>query len=352
VKIAFINDTHFGCRNDSPFFLENAVSFFEKQFFPYLEENNIKEVIHLGDFFDRRKYVNFNTLSIVRKKILEVFETNNIQLHITIGNHDTYYRNTNDLNSLKELLEDRYKNITVYEKPTTINFDNFCFGIVPWITKENEEKVVRFINNCSCSMIGGHFEILGFEVIAGVKHQHGMSISSFSRFDRVLSGHFHIKQTEKNIYYLGTQYQMNFGDVHSKKGFHIYDTHTDELSFIENPNNIFHIFTYDDSSADEVKRIAKFIKETNLKGSFVKITVRSKAKQEIFDRFIDALWEKGIQDLSVLEDLLEKSTDVEFNESEDTISIIGREIDAIERDLDKVKLKTLIRDLYMESLSV
>lgn len=352
MKIAFINDTHFGCRNDSPFFLENAVSFFEKQFFPFLEENNIRQVVHLGDFFDRRKFVNFNTLSVVRKRVVEAFEEKKINLHITIGNHDTYYRNTNNLNSLKELLSDKYKYITIYENPTTINFDDFCFGIIPWITKENESEVIEFIQTCPCKIIGGHFEIIGFEVIAGVKHQQGLNVSSFNRFDRVLSGHFHIKQNEKNIYYLGTQYQMNFGDVNSKKGFHVYDTQTDELDFIENPNNIFYTFTYDDSTVDDMKRIAKFVNETNLKGGFVKVTVRSKAKQEIFDRFIDALWEKGIQDLSVLEDLLEKSTDVEFNESEDTMSIIGREIDAIERDIDKVKLKTLIRDLYMESLQV
>ena len=80
--------------------------------------------------------------------------------------------------------------------------------------------------------------------------------------------------------------------------------------------------------------------------------MRSKSKQEIFDRFIDALWEKGIQDLSIVEDPLEKSIGVDFDESEDTMSIIGREIDAIERDIDKTKLKTIIKDLYMESLSI
>lgn len=109
MKIAFICDTHFGARNDSPFFLDNALTFFEKQFFPYLKENNITEVIHLGDFFDRRKYVNFNTLSSVRKRFINKFDEENIKLHVTIGNHDTYFRNTNDLNSLKELLTDRYK---------------------------------------------------------------------------------------------------------------------------------------------------------------------------------------------------------------------------------------------------
>lgn len=352
MKIAFLCDTHFGCRNDSPFFLDNAISFFKNQFIPYLEQNNITEVIHLGDFFDRRKFVNFNTLSAVRKNILEVFQDKNIHLHITIGNHDTYYRNTNDLNSLKELLGDKYKNITIYEKPKTILFDDFCFGMIPWVTKENEKEILEFIAKCPCRMIGGHFEIVGFQVIPGVKHEGGFSVNVFSRFDRVLSGHFHIKQSEGNINYLGTQYQMNFSDVYSTKGFHVYDTETDEMHFIVNPNNIFHLFTYDDSNTDDIKRIALFLKENNLKGAFIRLKVRCKSKQEIFDKFIDALWEKGIQDLSIIEDLVEKSTDVEFDESEDTMSIIGREIDAIERPIDKVKLKTIVRDLYMESLKI
>lgn len=352
MKIAFLCDTHFGVRNDSPFFLENAISFFETVFFPYLKSNGITEVIHLGDFFDRRKFVNFNTLSSVRKRILNRFHNEGINLHITIGNHDTYFKNTNELNSLRELLTDRYSNITIYEDPTTIHFDDFCFGIVPWVTKENESRVVEFLKNCKCRMIGGHFEIIGFEVIAGVKQHEGFTSALFSRFDRVLSGHFHIKQSQGNIHYLGTQYQMNFSDISSKKGFHVYDTNMDIFEFIENENNIFHVFTYDDSNQDEIRKIAMFISERNLKNAFVRLTVRNKTKQNIFDKFIDALWEKGIQDLSVNEDPLDKTTTVEFNESEDTISIIGREIDAIERDIDKVKLKTLISDLYMESLSI
>jgi hypothetical protein len=352
VKIAFLCDTHFGCRNDSPFFLENAITFFENQFIPYLIENKIKDVIHLGDFFDRRKYINFNTLSQIRKRVIEKFESLGITVHITIGNHDTYFKNTNSLNSLKEILGDKYNFLKIYEDPTTLTFDDYCFGLIPWVTKENEDQIVNYIKTCPCRMIGGHFEIVGFQVIPGVKHQGGFNISVFSRFDRVLSGHFHIKQSEGNIYYLGTQYQMNFSDVYSTKGFHVYDTTTDEMEFVENNNNIFHIFVYDDSSPDEIKNIAKFINEANLKGGFVRITIRNKSKQNIFDKFIDALWDKGIQDLSIIEDVLEKSSTVEFDEGEDTMSIIGREIDAIERDLDKVRLKTLIKDLYMESLKV
>jgi len=80
VKVAIINDTHFGARNDSPVFLDHFISFFENQFFPYLKDNNIDTVIHLGDFFDRRKFINFNTLNKTRSKVMERFETEGIDL--------------------------------------------------------------------------------------------------------------------------------------------------------------------------------------------------------------------------------------------------------------------------------
>ena len=56
MRLAIINDSHFGVRNDSPLFLEYSLKFFESIFFPYLEANGINTVIHMGDLLDRRKY--------------------------------------------------------------------------------------------------------------------------------------------------------------------------------------------------------------------------------------------------------------------------------------------------------
>lgn len=169
----------------------------------------------------------------------------------------------------------------------------------------------------------------------------------------VLSGHFHLKQNEKNIYYLGSQYQMNFGDVNWKKGFHVLDTSTMELEFIENEDSIFHTFSYDDSSSENVKLIANFVSKKSIKSSFVRIFVRQKTKQNIFDKFIDALYDRGVQDISIIDETnYTPSENTEFTEGEDTMSIINKEIDNIERDVDKVKLKMIIKDLYMESLTI
>lgn len=353
MKIAFINDTHFGVRNDSPFFLDHILSFFENTFIPYIIDNKIDTIIHLGDFFDRRKYVNFNTLSSVRKRFIEPLIANNIDMYVTLGNHDTYYRNTNEINSVQELLS-RYSNFTIVDHPIQVEFDHLCIDIIPWITSENLESTMHFIKESDSLMLCGHLEIAGFQVMSGIKHTHGLSMKTFEKYEMALSGHFHIKQSEGNIFYLGSQYQMSFGDVNTKKGFHVLDTETRELTFIENFNDIFHTFHYDDSNDQSIKDIANFISKKDLKGSFVRIFIREKNKQIIFDKFMDALWTKGVQDISVVDDVplnLENNSN-EFNEGEDTLSIISREIDMLERDLDKTKLKTIIKDIYMESFKI
>ena len=111
MKIAIITDTHFGARNDSLVFNEHFYKFWEETFFPYLKNNNINDVIHLGDVMDKRKFVSYKTAQDFRKRFLQVFEDNNINLKMIVGNHDIFYRNISDVNSLDELVGNKYKNI-------------------------------------------------------------------------------------------------------------------------------------------------------------------------------------------------------------------------------------------------
>ena len=346
-KIAIINDTHFGVRNDSSFFLEKCLSYFENVVFPYIKENNITHMIHLGDFFDRRKYINFNTLREVRQRFLEKIPKE-VNFHIILGNHDTFYKNTNDVNSLKELFRG-YSNITLYDSPSTIDIDGLKISLIPWINDANKIEYCDYIQNCSSSILMGHFEIIGFEVINGVKHHSGISESLFNKFEMILSGHFHMKQSKKNIHYLGTQYQMNFGDANTLKGFHVLHTDTRELTFIENTDNIFNIIYYDDSSS--IEHILESEDVSKYSNSFLKVIVKNKNKPFLFDKFINALYSIDTQELMIIDDYSEKMQNSLIDITEDTVSIINKEIDSLENDLNKDKLKLIIKDLYMEALS-
>ena len=139
MKIALITDTHYGVRNDSPVFLENQREFYEKVFFPYLDKNKIDTVIHLGDVFDRRKYVNFHTLNEVRSFVFDQLEKRGITMHMFVGNHDCYYKNTNAVNSVELLLEN-YECLVVHDDPTEVEFDGVPLMLCPWINNENYKE--------------------------------------------------------------------------------------------------------------------------------------------------------------------------------------------------------------------
>jgi len=347
MKIALINDTHFGIRNDSIFFLEQSLKYFETQFFPEIEKRGITTIIHLGDFFDRRKYINFNTLKQVRKRFLERIEQK-YQFHIIIGNHDTYFRNTNEVNALKELFRG-YDNIILYDEPKQVQFKELSVSFIPWINDSNLTEYTNYIAKTNSSVLMGHLEIEGFEVISGVNSPVGIKRNIFDKFEMVLSGHFHIKQSKRNIHYLGTQYQLNFGDAGVIKGFHILDTETRELEFIENTNRLFNVIRYDDTVITEEILEDDFSK---LQGTFVKVLVQTKNKPLLFDKFMEKLYNVDTQELTIIDDFGEKQENKSIDITEDTLSIINKEIDLLENDLNKTKLKLTVKDLYMEALTL
>jgi len=348
MRIAFINDTHFGARGDSQLFLDYFMKFFENVFFPYLKENDITTIIHAGDLMDRRKFVNFNVLNQVRNRFVKYIKDNNIEMHCILGNHDVYYRNTNEVNSLRELFNN---DIKIYENPTVINFDGLDIALLPWVNKENEKESLDFINNAPAPIMVGHLEIQGYDVIRGVQYNSGMNPKLFSRYEKVLTGHFHCRQEHGNIYYMGTQYQITFADIEEKKGFHIFDTDTRDIEFIENPYQMFHKLSYNDEDGPvELDKLDL----SYLKDSYVRLDIESKKHAYSFDSFMDKLYDVGVAKITTIEessDILDTDEEI-VDLAQDTVTLINNEIDSIEEVEDKDKLKKLIKDLYMESLSL
>ena len=344
MKIAIINDTHFGVRNDSPLFLDYFFEFFENQFFPYIQKNNIKTVLHLGDFMDRRKFVNFNTLSSVKNRFFNPLSKFNVNLHMLIGNHDTYYKNTNEINSPNELFSD-FDFVNLYETPTTVSFDDFKIGMIPWICSSNENKILDYLKTCSCDLICGHFELTGYEMSRGNKFMGGTNDKCLNRFETVFSGHFHNKSSKKNVTYLGTQYQITFADANETKGFHVLDTETKELDFIENKNKIFYILNSEDiNSTDDF---------SYLEHKYIKLIVSTKTDKKTVDAIVSKIENSNPYDLNVLEDFTSASLDTTCVDlSKDTITIINEEIDNLENDVNKNLLKKLTRELFLEALDL
>jgi predicted phosphodiesterase len=346
MKVALINDTHWGARNDSPAFIEYFNKFYDKVFFPYLQENNIQTIIHLGDVVDRRKFINHNTAYNFKLKFWDKIKELNIQTHIMVGNHDTYYKNTNEVNALQNL--NLPEVVKIYTSSQTITLDNLDILLLPWICDNNMEESLHAIDKSNAQIIMGHLEIKGFEMHKGHVNEQGLEKSLFKRFEKVISGHFHKKSDDGHIYYLGSPYEITWSDYKCPKGFHIFDTKTRDIIRIHNPLRIHKKLIYNDKQEDYSKKDLKEFENT-----FVKLFISNKIDTDMFDKFVERFnTEINVHELNIIEDLTSDITSTVkeniLEQGEDTLTFLGNYIEQIDTPLDKIKLKKFVKELYTE----
>ena len=351
MKICILGDTHFGARGDSLDFHKYFKRFYNEVFFHYLKVNDIKSIFQMGDLFDRRKFINFNTLHLCREYFFDRCQILGIKVYTLLGNHDIAFKNTLEINSTGLLLNE-YENIEYYDSFETVEFDGVKIDVVPWICDDNEQEIFNQMKQSTAQICFGHFEIAGFEMDKGNVCDHGLDKKILSKYDIVLSGHFHHKSTNDNITYVGTPYEMTWSDHNDQKGFHIFDTNTREMTFVKNPFTMFNKLIYDDGQTDfEHWKNYDF---ESLKDSYVKVIVMNKQNPYLFDTVIDSLYKVGVADLSIVEDfsdtLIDDDSDI-VNQAEDTITILSKHIDNLTLDVEPEKLKTLMRELYIEAIN-
>ena len=347
MKLAILNDTHCGIRNSSEIFLKNAEDFYSKVFFPYCQEHEIEQIVHLGDYYDHRKFVNFKALNHNRKHFLDQMRKFEMKMDIIPGNHDTYYKNTNDLNSLKELLGYYMNEVHIIMEPTVMEYGSLKMAMLPWINQENYESSMSFVRECKADWLGGHLELNGFEMMRGVKNTHGMDSKLFSKFELVLSGHYHVSSRRDNSWYLGSQMEFFWSDAHDPKAFHVVDTETRQIEKVKNPHTLFHKIVYNDDEIDYNNT-----ELPNLENKFVKVVVVNKKDQFVFDRFIDRIQNQDIYELKIAENFSEfigENVEDEEVNFDDTTTIVDSYIEAVDTDLDKDKIKVQVRELMTEA---
>ena len=343
MKIAIITDTHYGARKGADYIHSYFKKFYDNIFFPYLEKHNIDTIIHMGDMFDSRKSIDYQSLEWSKRVVFEPLKK--YKVHAITGNHDAYYKNTNKVNSPELLLKD-YDNIITYSKPTEINIEGLDILLLPWINSENFKESKEFIDNSKSKVAMGHLEINGFKATRGHMMEDGMDVSIFSKFEKVYSGHFHTRSTDGKIYYLGNPYEMYWNDVNDKRGFHIFDTETLTHTPIDNPYKLFYNIYYEDTPHQTFD-------STEYTNKLVKVIVRKKTNTKQFERFIDKLYSSNVQDLKIIENfVIQENENFEIDEEENTLSILNRYIDESEFEYDKNIIKGIFQDLYRQACEV
>ena len=345
MKIAIITDQHFGARKGADYIHNYFQKFYDDVFFPYLEENNIDTVIDMGDTFDNRRNIDLASLEWSKKIYFDRLKKLGVKLHSIVGNHTAYYKDTNEINTIDLLLKE-YKNITTYSETVPIKVGGISILLVPWINDDNKEKTLAMIKKSRSPVAMGHLELNGFVATRGHIMEHGMDMKPFKKFKKVYSGHYHHRSSNDNIYYLGNPYEIYWNDVNDPRGFHIFDTETLEHTPINNPYRLFYNIYYEDTNY-------KLFDTREYKNKIVKLIVKKKSNQKQFEKFIDKLYNSGIQDLKIIENyILQESEEFEVEETENTIGILNRYIDESEFEGDKTLIKGILQQIYSEACEV
>lgn len=224
-KVCCVSDIHVGVHQNSPMWHKTTLSWaswLKKE----LTAKNITDIIIPGDLFHYRDEIGLTTIHVV-SDMLTIWKKFNIL--ILVGNHDAYYKDKSDINSLSIL--SGWDNITVISEPTQLECFSKKFMVCPWGTRVSEIK--------KSDIIFGHFEIQSFKYNQHKICEEGINSGDLLRkAPLVITGHFHLREERKykngTVLYVGNPFQMDFGDVYSTKGYYLLDLVTGEYDFHEN----------------------------------------------------------------------------------------------------------------------
>lgn len=351
-KVCLITDTHWGARGDNLHVIANFKRFYDHVFFPTLDKHNIKNVIHLGDLLDRRKYINFYTAQQMQNIFIKPLVDRQIQTNIIVGNHDVFYKQTNQLNSIQALQLDKNPGVCVHTTAVVEQIGKTKVLLLPWINDDNRQFAEHYLQTAECQYVFGHLEINGFPTHAGAVCDFGYDQNVFGNFNHVFSGHFHLKCTRGNITYLGAPYELSWSECDDPKGFHILDLETGELEFIENPYKLFYKLNYNDLTIPQHSYL-KFNPE-HLTGTYVKILIEKKARPTVFATFLERIEKANPIDVMVIENVVVLETinaeSIDIAETEDTLSALHKSVDLTEGASDPEHIKQILTELYQQAL--
>lgn len=233
-KIYMSTDWHFGVyKLNLQKYLTIQLDYFYKEFIPYLEEN-VKEgdlLFMLGDMFDDRTAVPIIVQNKVEELLMDLGKI--LPVHIIVGNHDTWNKGNNIINSPK--LFRHLPNIHVYESTHTLEIDGKKLVLMPWI--ETKDEMIEEISKNPGDYLFCHSDLNGCRMhLNSIAHRNRdkIDVHEFRKYTKVFTGHIHIRQIQENVEFIGAPYQMDRNDYNDKKGLTILDLNSGETEFVEN----------------------------------------------------------------------------------------------------------------------
>ena len=203
-KVACFTDIHFGHKHNSRTHNTDCEEFII-WFIEQAKARDCETCIFLGDWHHSRANINVSTLNYTMsnlERLSEAFDT----VYFITGNHDLYYREKREIHSMPMVKQ--FPNIIMVDEPLFKD----DVAILPWLVDEELKK----FKGLEEKYVFGHFEIPGFKLNAMIEmpdHGTGVQTSHFEKQDYVFSGHFHKRQYNKNVHYIGNPFGHNYSDA-------------------------------------------------------------------------------------------------------------------------------------------
>jgi hypothetical protein len=202
-KVAVCTDIHFGLKSNSLVHNQDCSDFID-WFIATARANGCETGMFLGDWSHQRAAINMQTLQYSLRS-LEKLSAAFDRFYFIPGNHDLYYRDKRDIYSTEWARH--IPNIQIVNDW----FEDGDVVIAPWLVGDDHRRIPKM----SAKYMFGHFELPHFKMNAMVEMpDHGdIQVDHFGNFERVFSGHFHLRQQKKNIHYIGNCFPHNYADA-------------------------------------------------------------------------------------------------------------------------------------------
>lgn len=224
-KGAVFTDIHWGKKGNSAIHNQDCTDYIDWFCAKVRADPDIDYIAFLGDWNENRSALNIATQKAAYHGAKKVNELG-LPVYFVIGNHDLYYRNSREIHSVVPFEE--FSNFIIIDEPTVVGDVMFC----PFMFHDEYPSLKQYSD---IPIWMGHFEFRGF-VITGysVIMPTGPDALEFVGQKYIISGHFHKRQVQKNVVYIGNTFPMDFGDAGDfERGMMIYD-HSDDTMIFEN----------------------------------------------------------------------------------------------------------------------
>jgi len=278
-KWAVFTDLHLGVHQNSSTWHDIALNWAD-WFVEELKSKDIDQIIFTGDFFHSRSEISVNTIHAA-SKFVDKFK-DFAKIYMIVGNHDSYYKQKADVHSLSIL--NGYSNIQVFDTTTSVSgkeFNNKKITFVPW--------GFNYTDILDSDVLFGHFEIESFKMNAHKLCEEGVKPKDLlNKAPLIFSGHFHLNEEREydngKIIYVGSPFQLDFGERDCNKGYYILDFNDLSYEFITNKTTPEHK-KLNISEIIDGNVLKEEIKD-QIKNNFIKIVIDKKLDEKEIDNIV------------------------------------------------------------------